>query len=107
VLSKAPIANRPLPAVVPGVQKGKRVLKVVAGVGAIERRVAMNEDELHSLLFRLFETQEKWILKDLIRETDQPTGHLKRSLDALCEYKRDVGEGVGTYRLKPEYKKQQ
>ena len=67
---------------------------MVAGIGAIERRVAMPEDELHSMLFRLFETQEKWILKDLIRETDQPTAHLKRSLEALCEYKREVSAHI-------------
>ena len=60
---------------------------MVAGIGAIERRVAMPEDELHSMLFRLFETQE-------IRETDQPTAHLKRSLEALCEYKREVSAHI-------------
>ncbi|KAJ0754843.1 putative DNA helicase [Helianthus annuus] len=52
-------------------------------------------------MFKLFERQPNWALKQLVIETDQPA----QFLNELCVYNKR-GTNQGTYELKPEeYKK--
>jgi len=51
----------------------------------LEKRVAMDSNELLALLFRLFQRQSRWSFSQLQKETDQPTQHLKKTLQEIAK----------------------
>ncbi|PVH37973.1 hypothetical protein PAHAL_5G140500 [Panicum hallii] len=68
------------------------------------KRTRMDRGELEKNLFKLFERQPNWSLKQLMQETNQPEQFLKEILNTLCVYNKR-GSNQGTHELKPEYKK--
>ncbi|XP_047335025.1 general transcription factor IIF subunit 2-like [Impatiens glandulifera] len=68
------------------------------------KRTRRDRGELEDIMFKLFERQPNWTLKQLVQETDQPAQFLKEILNELCVYNKR-GSNQGTYELKPEYKK--
>ncbi|KAI5353782.1 hypothetical protein L3X38_006676 [Prunus dulcis] len=68
------------------------------------KRTRRDRGELEDIVFKLFEKQPNWTLKQLVQETDQPAQFLKEILNELCVYNKR-GTNQGTYELKPEYKK--
>ncbi|KAF2310040.1 hypothetical protein GH714_020220 [Hevea brasiliensis] len=68
------------------------------------KRTRRDHGELEDIMFKLFERQPNWTLKQLVQETDQPAQFLKEILNELCVYNKR-GTNQGTYKLKPEYKK--
>ncbi|XP_071733213.1 transcription initiation factor IIF subunit beta-like [Rutidosis leptorrhynchoides] len=68
------------------------------------KRTRRDRGELEDIMFKLFERQPNWALKQLVLETDQPAQFLKEILNDLCVYNKR-GSNQGTYELKPEYKK--
>ncbi|TVU34952.1 hypothetical protein EJB05_16811, partial [Eragrostis curvula] len=68
------------------------------------KRTRRDPAELQNILFKLFERQPNWSLKQLMNETDQPEQFLKEMLNNLCVYNKR-GPNQGTHELKPEYKK--
>ncbi|KAG8055237.1 hypothetical protein GUJ93_ZPchr0001g29756 [Zizania palustris] len=68
------------------------------------KRTRRDRRELENILFKLFERQPNWSLKNLMQETDQPEQFLKEILNDLCVYNKR-GPNQGTHELKPEYKK--
>ncbi|KAJ0712819.1 putative DNA helicase [Helianthus annuus] len=76
------------------------------------KRTRRDRGELEDIMFKLFERQSNWALKQLVIETDQPaftlfTAILERDIErALCvQMYNKRGTNQGTYELKPEYKK--
>eukprot|EP00252_Welwitschia_mirabilis_P020598 TRINITY_DN5080_c0_g2_i1.p1 TRINITY_DN5080_c0_g2~~TRINITY_DN5080_c0_g2_i1.p1 ORF type:complete len:295 (+),score=76.29 TRINITY_DN5080_c0_g2_i1:197-1081(+) len=68
------------------------------------KRTRMDRRELENILFKLFEEQSNWTLKQLVTKTDQPEQFLKEILSDLGIYNKR-GSNHGTYELKPEYKR--
>ncbi|RCV27562.1 hypothetical protein SETIT_5G334400v2 [Setaria italica] len=68
------------------------------------KRTRRDRKEMENILFKLFERQPNWSLKQLMQETDQPEQFLKEILNDLCVYNKR-GPNQGTHELKPEYKK--
>ncbi|OIW14829.1 hypothetical protein TanjilG_17054 [Lupinus angustifolius] len=68
------------------------------------KRTRRDRGELEDIMFKLFERQPNWALKQLVQETDQPAQFLTEILNELCVYNKR-GANQGTYELKPEYKK--
>ncbi|OWM80888.1 transcription initiation factor IIF subunit beta isoform X2 [Punica granatum] len=68
------------------------------------KRTRRDRGELEDIMFKLFERQPNWALKQLVQETDQPAQFVKEILNDLCVYNKR-GANQGTYELKPEYKK--
>ncbi|KAL3701931.1 hypothetical protein R1sor_019953 [Riccia sorocarpa] len=68
------------------------------------KRIRRERNELEDIVFKLFERQSNWSLKQLVHETDQPVAFLKEVLNDLCIYNKR-GANQGTYELKPEYKR--
>nr|CAB3474401.1 unnamed protein product [Digitaria exilis] len=68
------------------------------------KRTRRNRTDMENILFKLFERQPNWSLKQLMQETDQPEQFLKEILNDLCVYNKR-GPNQGTHELKPEYKK--
>ncbi|CAL5383515.1 unnamed protein product [Camellia sinensis] len=68
------------------------------------KRTRRDRGELEEIMFKLFERQPNWALKQLVQETAQPAQFLKEILNELCVYNKR-GTNQGTYELKPEYKK--
>ncbi|KAG2601050.1 general transcription factor IIF subunit 2-like [Panicum virgatum] len=68
------------------------------------KRTRRGRTEMENILFKLFERQPNWSLKQLMQETDQPEQFLKEILNDLCVYNKR-GPNQGTHELKPEYKK--
>ncbi|KAF0919151.1 hypothetical protein E2562_028451 [Oryza meyeriana var. granulata] len=91
------MSMRPLP----GLQKEKKPLPVKP---SDMKRTRRDRRELENILFKLFERQPNWSLKNLMQETDQPEQFLKEILNDLCFYNKR-GPNQGTHELKPEYKK--
>jgi len=50
----------------------------------LEKRVAMDKNELLPVLFRLFQRQSQWTFTQLQKETNQPTQHLKSVLGEIA-----------------------
>ncbi|KAG2601063.1 general transcription factor IIF subunit 2-like isoform X2 [Panicum virgatum] len=67
------------------------------------KRTRMDRGELEKKLFKLFEGQPNWSIKQLMQETNQPE-FLKEILNTLRVYNKR-GPNQGTHELKPEYKK--
>ncbi|XP_058109364.1 transcription initiation factor IIF subunit beta-like [Magnolia sinica] len=96
---------RPMPGMVgllPSNSKDKK--KTTPMKGSDMKRTRRDRGELLDIMFKLFERQPNWALKQLVQETDQPAQFLKEILNELCVYNKR-GANQGTYELKPEYKK--
>ncbi|KAK7277310.1 hypothetical protein RIF29_18461 [Crotalaria pallida] len=72
--------------------------------GTDMKRTRRDRGEMEEIVFKLFERQPNWSLRNLIQETDQPEQFLKDILKDLCVY-NNKGVNQGTYELKPEYRK--
>ncbi|KAL5733449.1 hypothetical protein ACOSP7_032784 [Xanthoceras sorbifolium] len=72
--------------------------------GSDVKRTRRDRGEMEDIMFKLFERQSNWTLRQLIQETDQPEQFLKDILKDLCVY-NNKGTNQGSYELKPEYKK--
>lgn len=96
---------RPMPGMVGLVSSGSKDKKKAAPVKQTDvKRTRRDRGELEDIMFKLFERQPNWALKQLVQETDQPAQFLKEILNELCVYNKR-GSNQGTYELKPEYKK--
>ncbi|GAB2276718.1 hypothetical protein Dimus_011434 [Dionaea muscipula] len=67
------------------------------------KRSRRDRGEMEGIMFKLFERQPNWTLRQLIQETDQPEQFLKDILKDLCVY-NNKGANQGTYELKLEYR---
>nr|XP_027089807.1 general transcription factor IIF subunit 2-like isoform X3 [Coffea arabica] len=96
---------RPMPGMVGLIASNSKDKKKAAPVkGSDVKRTRRDRGELEDIMFKLFERQPNWALKQLVQETDQPAQFLKEILNELCVYNKR-GTNQGTYELKPEYKK--
>ncbi|KAM7518208.1 hypothetical protein LguiB_017170 [Lonicera macranthoides] len=97
---------RPMPGMIGLIaSNSKEKKRTAAPVKAPEvKRTRRDRGELEDIMFKLFERQPNWALKQLVQETDQPAQFLKEILNELCVYNKR-GAHQGTYELKPEYKK--
>lgn len=96
---------RPMPGMIGLIASGSKDKKKPAPVKQTEvKRTRRDRGELEDIMFKLFERQPNWALKQLVQETDQPAQFLKEILNELCVYNKR-GANQGTYELKPEYKK--
>ncbi|KAH7848607.1 hypothetical protein Vadar_005090 [Vaccinium darrowii] len=96
---------RPMPGMVGLVASSSKEKKKPAPIKGPEvKRTRRDRGELEDIMFKLFERQPNWALKQLVQETDQPAQFLKEILNELCVYNKR-GTNQGTYELKPEYKK--
>ncbi|PKA53125.1 transcription initiation factor TFIIF subunit beta [Apostasia shenzhenica] len=99
------VLMRPMPGMVGLVPSGSKDKKKVQAVkGSEVKRTRRDRRELENIIFKLFERQPNWALKQLVQETDQPEQFLKEILNDLCVYNKR-GPNQGTHELKPEYKK--
>ncbi|CAA7410926.1 unnamed protein product [Spirodela intermedia] len=99
------VLMRPMPGMVgliPSNSKDKK--KITPAKGSEVKRTRRDRRELENIIFKLFEKQPNWALKQLVIETDQPEQFLKEILNDLCVYNKR-GPNQGTHELKPEYKK--
>ncbi|XP_044474914.1 general transcription factor IIF subunit 2-like [Mangifera indica] len=96
---------RPMPGMVGLISSTSKDKKKTALVKQSDmKRTRRDRGELEDIMFKLFERQPNWALKQLVQETDQPAQFLKEILNELCVYNKR-GTNQGTYELKPEYKK--
>ncbi|XP_010536383.1 PREDICTED: transcription initiation factor IIF subunit beta [Tarenaya hassleriana] len=96
---------RPMPGMLGLVSSNSKEKKKTAPVKQPDvKRTRRDRGELEAIMFKLFEGQPNWTLKQLVQETDQPAQFLKEILNELCVYNKR-GSNQGTYELKPEYKK--
>ncbi|XP_076892077.1 transcription initiation factor IIF subunit beta-like [Bidens hawaiensis] len=96
---------RPLPGMVGLVGSNSKEKRKAVPVKVPEvKRTRRDRGELEDIMFKLFERQPNWTLRQLLLETDQPAQFLKEILSELCVYNKR-GTNQGTYELKPEYKK--
>ncbi|XP_022769096.1 general transcription factor IIF subunit 2-like [Durio zibethinus] len=96
---------RPMPGMVGLISSNPKDKKKTTPVKQSEmKRTRRDRGELEDIMFKLFERQPNWALKQLVQETDQPAQFLKEILNELCVYNKR-GTNQGTYELKPEYKK--
>lgn len=97
--NKTRMNMRPMPGMVLSLEKKRMPMK-----GSEMKRSRRDRGEMEEIMFRLFEKQPHWTLRQLIQDTDQPEQFLKDLLKDLCVY-NNKGANQGTYELKPEYKK--
>ncbi|KAL3523448.1 hypothetical protein ACH5RR_016282 [Cinchona calisaya] len=95
---------RPMPGLFSIKASGAQEKRKMPVKGSELKRTRRDRDEMEEIMFKLFERQSNWTLKQLIQETDQPEQFLKDLLKILCVY-NNKGSNQGTYELKPEYKK--
>ncbi|KAG8654614.1 transcription initiation factor IIF subunit beta [Manihot esculenta] len=96
---------RPMPGMIGLISSNSKDKKKTAPVKQSDmKRTRRDRGELEDIMFKLFERQPNWALKQLVQETDQPAQFLKEILNELCVYNKR-GTNQGTYELKPEYKK--
>ncbi|KAL1292601.1 hypothetical protein HN51_053172 [Arachis hypogaea] len=96
---------RPMPGLFTFSSSSGPVEKKKAPAKATEtKRTRRDRGEMEEIVFKLFERQPNWSLRNLIQETDQPEQFLKDILKDLCVY-NNKGTNQGTYELKPEYRK--
>ncbi|KAB2030966.1 hypothetical protein ES319_D05G270500v1 [Gossypium barbadense] len=96
---------RPMPGMVGLISSNPKDKKKTMPVKQSDvKRTRRDRGELEDIMFKLFERQPNWTLKQLVQETDQPAQFLKEILNELCVYNKR-GANQGTYELKPEYKK--
>ncbi|CEM38596.1 unnamed protein product [Vitrella brassicaformis CCMP3155] len=68
-----------------------------------QRDPPMDPDKLKDVLFRLFESQDAWNIKDLVGRTNQPHTHLKSVVELIADNDKQPGDKKQYYRLKPEF----
>lgn len=68
------------------------------------KRTRIERGDLELLVFKLFEQQAYWTLKQLVAETQQPEAFLKEVMSELCIYNKR-GPNQGKYELRPEFQK--
>ncbi|XWS25846.1 hypothetical protein CRYUN_Cryun27aG0102000 [Craigia yunnanensis] len=96
---------RPIPGMIGLISSNPKDKKKTTPVKQSDvKRTRRDRGELEDIMFKLFERQPNWALKQLVQETDQPAQFLKEILNELCVYNKR-GTNQGTYELKPEYKK--
>lgn len=98
---------RPMPGIIglrPSTTNTKEKKKLVPPKSYETKRTRRGRTEMENILFKLFERQPNWSLKQLMQETDQPEQFLKEILNDLCVYNKR-GPNQGTHELKIEYKK--
>ncbi|XP_055807140.1 uncharacterized protein LOC129875925 [Solanum dulcamara] len=95
---------RPMPGLFETKASGSADNKKVPSKGLEMKRTRRDRDEMEEIMFKLFERQPNWTLKQLVHETDQPEQFMKDMLKILCIY-NNKGAHQGTYELKPEYKR--
>ncbi|CAN1323281.1 General transcription factor IIF subunit 2 [Linum perenne] len=95
---------RPMPGMVGLISSNPKKKKPQPVKQTEVKRTRRDRGELEDIMFKLFERQPNWALKQLVQETDQPAQFLKEILNELCVYNKR-GSNQGTYELKPEYKK--
>ncbi|MCO5551439.1 hypothetical protein L7F22_004942 [Adiantum nelumboides] len=66
------------------------------------KRIRIERGVLEDLVFKLFEQQPYWTLKQLVGETQQPEAFLKEVMSEICIYNKR-GPNQGKYELKPEF----
>lgn len=87
----------------PGISHVQEKKKVTVK-GSETKRTRRDRGEMEEILFKLFEQQPNWTLKELVQKTDQPEQFMKDLLKDLCVY-NNKGAHQGSYELKPEYKR--
>ncbi|GAV73492.1 TFIIF_beta domain-containing protein [Cephalotus follicularis] len=93
---------RPLPGMM--ISSGFGDKKKLPVKGSDMKRTRRDRGEMEEIMFKLFERQPNWTLRQLIQETDQPEQFLKDMLKDLCVY-NNKGTNQGSYELKIEYKR--
>ncbi|XP_057445783.1 uncharacterized protein LOC130737927 [Lotus japonicus] len=95
---------RPMPGMISFSVSGPSDKKKTQAKTTEMKRTRRDRGEMEEIVFKLFERQPNWSLRNLIQETDQPEQFLKDILKDLCVY-NNKGTNQGTYELKPEYRK--
>ncbi|XP_076926529.1 uncharacterized protein LOC143589731 [Bidens hawaiensis] len=95
---------RPMPGLVPLRSLSQNEKKKAPVKGTDTKRTRRDRGEMEDIMFKLFERQPNWTLRNLITETNQPEQFLKDLLKDLCIYNYK-GSTQGSYELKPEYKR--
>ncbi|KMZ68382.1 putative Transcription initiation factor IIF subunit beta [Zostera marina] len=99
------VLMRPMPGMVGLIASGSKEKNKITPTKPSEvKRTRRERGEMENIIFKLFERQPNWALKQLVLETDQPEQFLKEILNDLCVYNKR-GPNQGTHELKPEYKK--
>ncbi|KAF5467149.1 general transcription factor IIF subunit 2 [Juglans microcarpa x Juglans regia] len=94
---------RPMPGMI-SVASGPSDKKKMPAKGSDVKRTRRDRGEMEEIMFKLFERQPNWTLRQLIQETDQPEQFMKDILKDLCVY-NNKGANQGSYELKPEYRR--
>ncbi|KAK2979270.1 hypothetical protein RJ640_021970 [Escallonia rubra] len=95
---------RPMPGMFALKASGPTDKKKLPAKGSDMKRTRRDRGEMEEIMFKLFERQSNWTLKQLLHETDQPEQFLKDLLKNLCLY-NNKGANQGTYELKLEYRR--
>ncbi|KAK3018791.1 hypothetical protein RJ639_002908 [Escallonia herrerae] len=95
---------RPMPGMFALKASGPTDKKKLPAKGSDMKRTRRDRGEMEEIMFKLFERQSNWTLKQLLHETDQPEQFLKDLLKDLCLY-NNKGANQGTYELKLEYRR--
>ncbi|XP_043709623.1 transcription initiation factor IIF subunit beta-like [Telopea speciosissima] len=84
---------RPMPlGLLPSGAKDKQ--KTVSVKGSEMKRTRRDRGEMEDIMFKLFDRQPNWTLRQLIEETDQPEQFVKDLLKDLCFYnKKGTNQG--------------
>ncbi|KAG8390631.1 hypothetical protein BUALT_Bualt01G0103600 [Buddleja alternifolia] len=94
----------PMPGMLDIKSSGSVDKKKIPAKGSETKRTRRDPEEMEKIMFKLFERQPNWTLKQLIQQTDQPEQFLKDMLKLLCVY-NNKGANQGSYELKPEYRR--
>ncbi|KAL8051788.1 hypothetical protein ABFX02_06G171500 [Erythranthe guttata] len=94
---------RPMPGMF-DMKSSVAVEKKAPAKGSETKRTRRDPEEMEKIMFKLFEQQPNWTLKQLVQKTDQPEQFLKDMLKLLCVY-NNKGANQGSYELKPEYRR--
>ncbi|KAI5066414.1 hypothetical protein GOP47_0019038 [Adiantum capillus-veneris] len=92
---------RPQPVMIGPTYAAKR--KPTVAKAPESKRIRIERGELEVMVFKLFEQQPYWTLKQLVNETQQPEAFLKEVMSELCIYNKR-GPNQGKYELKPEFR---
>lgn len=93
---------RPQPVMIGPTYTAKK--KAAVAKAPESKRIRIERGDLELLVFKLFEQQPYWTLKQLVGETQQPEAFLKEVMSELCIYNKR-GPNQGKYELKPEFRK--
>jgi transcription initiation factor TFIIF subunit beta len=67
------------------------------------KKIRLEKEQVHNLLFAAFEKHQYYNVKDLVRVTNQPITFLKEILKELCTYNMKAPH-KNMWELKPEYR---